>query len=120
MEFIALEGFISGYGIWVVIGVLGVAFIVSVLFLFLNIHKARKINAGLIPDEESISVNNDINKETEVKSAEKENKSDTTYTITHDEKTNEWVVKKIGAARATKRCKTPTEAQELVDRLSKK
>ncbi len=44
MKFLGnFEEFISGYGIWILVGVLGLAFIISVIFLVLNIYKANKI-----------------------------------------------------------------------------
>ena len=41
-----------------------------------------------------------------------------TYTVSYDKETKEWVVKRRGSERASKRTKTKKEALEVVERLS--
>ena len=40
------------------------------------------------------------------------------YMVTYDKDNKEWVVKKTGASRASKRCKTKKEAMEVAERLA--
>ncbi|MDD4110657.1 MAG: DUF2188 domain-containing protein [Clostridia bacterium] len=42
MRFLGFEDFISGYGIWILVGCLGLAFVLSVIFLFLNVNRVKK------------------------------------------------------------------------------
>lgn len=164
MDFIGANGFeefVNGKGIWIIIGCLGVAFIVSVIFLVLNIIRAKKIretqekefisgetsretsteveqNLEAVQNLEQINVMKDLKKVNVAKDSKKVNivknseqvnikdlkpsvKVNTTaiYSITQDEKSKEWIVKKVGATRATKRCATKKEAEELVKKLTK-
>jgi hypothetical protein len=50
--------------------------------------------------------------------AEDNKKSKGNYIITYDKQTKEWVVKRLGSARASKRTKTKKEAMEVVKKLS--
>jgi hypothetical protein len=50
--------------------------------------------------------------------AEDNKKSKGNYIITYDKQTKEWVVKRQGGARASKRTKTKKEAMEVVKKLS--
>lgn len=40
------------------------------------------------------------------------------YMVTYDKERKDWVIKKTGGARASKRCKTKKEAMEIVERLA--
>ena len=40
------------------------------------------------------------------------------YMVTFDKEEREWVIKKTGADRASRRCKTKQEALEIVEKLS--
>ena len=40
------------------------------------------------------------------------------YMITYDKESKQWVIKKTGAQRASKRCKTKKEAMEIAERLA--
>ena len=40
------------------------------------------------------------------------------YMVTYDKEDKTWVVKKTGATRASKRCKTKKEAMEVAERLA--
>ncbi len=40
------------------------------------------------------------------------------YMVTYDKERKDWVVKKTGAARASKRCKTKKEAMEVAEKLA--
>ena len=40
------------------------------------------------------------------------------YMVTFDKEEREWVIKKTGAERASRRCKTKAEAMEIVKTLS--
>ena len=40
------------------------------------------------------------------------------YMVTYDKENKEWVVKKTGAARASRRCRTKAEALEVAERLA--
>lgn len=147
MKFIAgFEEFISGNGIWIIIGCLVGALIVSFIFLILNINKAKKINKNLQTSNETekkdewLKVEELGNNKTELKTEKtpdkvkketvetpfkKVSKPDentllkTIYSVTYDKETSEWIVKKSGATRASRRCKTEAEAIEIADKLSK-
>ena len=41
-----------------------------------------------------------------------------TYGVTYDKENRQWVVKKTGSARASKRCATKAEALEYAEKLS--
>lgn len=134
MEFIAANGFeefINGNGIWIIIGCLGLAFIVSIVFLFLNIIRARKImkteaeETKTDTEETKTDAITSVENDAIFEESKSEKKQSTTslfsvYSITQDEKTKEWVVKKEGAKRATRRCKTKAEAEEVVENLTNK
>lgn len=157
MQFIGnrFENFISGNGIWIIIGCLCAAFVVSIVFLFLNINRAKKIlksqkevqenekttqnkvvkegkkeisaTATKTTKQDKPSKQNKPSKQTittsekpaKASSDKKEANEKRAYTITEDEKTKEWVVKRVGATRATRRCATKKEAEELVLKLTK-
>ena len=127
----AFEDFISGYGIWIVIGVLGLAFIISLVFLILNLRKLKnekapkKIKAKTVPievknEEQSINtVEKKIEEKPVVPVIEKQkDNSKGLYSVTYDDDSKQWVVKKSGAARASKRCKTKAEALEYLKGLT--
>ena len=40
------------------------------------------------------------------------------YMVTYDKENKDWVIKKTGATRASKRCRTKKEALEIVDQLA--
>ena len=40
------------------------------------------------------------------------------YMVTYDKENKEWVVKKTGAARASRRCRTKAEALEVAEHLA--
>lgn len=40
------------------------------------------------------------------------------YMVTYDKEEKEWIIKKTGAERASRRCKTKAEALEIVAKLS--
>jgi uncharacterized membrane protein YhiD involved in acid resistance len=105
----SFEEFISGNGIWILIGCLVVAFVVSVIFLILNIVKAKKINTEEVKKAE-IKINSEEKAETkiqetkiekEIKPVEKETKTiiqkeeKILYSVTYDKESSDWVVKKI-------------------------
>lgn len=52
------------------------------------------------------------------KKAEEKPKRKQVYMVTFDKEEREWVIKKTGADRASRRCKTKQEALEIVDKLS--
>lgn len=57
MKFIGANGFndfLSGYGLWVIIGCLGLSFVVALIFLFLNIIKAKKAKE-IIAEKEKVN-----------------------------------------------------------------
>ncbi len=143
------EEFMAGNGIWIVIGVLAAALIVTVVFLILNILKAKKIEkaeAANKPMEEIIiekeekpaeqviiptveeklaeikpikkATTRKLKKVTEIKDEKKAESPKTVYGITYDKEAREWVVKKSGASRASKRCATKAEAMKVAEKLS--
>lgn len=150
MQFIGnrFENFVSGNGLWIIIGCLCAAFVVSIVFLFLNINRAKKIlkSQKEVQENEKTTQNKVVKEgkkeisatETKTTKQDKPSKQTTTtsekpakvssdkkeanekrvYTITEDEKTKEWVVKRVGATRATRRCATKKEAEELVSKLT--
>ncbi len=56
----------------------------------------------------------------ETESNEMETKKETSqkYMVTYDKEAKQWVVKKTGATRASKRCKTKKEAMEVAEKLA--
>lgn len=52
------------------------------------------------------------------KKAEEKPERKQVYMVTFDKEAREWVIKKTGADRASRRCKTKQEALEIVDKLS--
>ena len=40
------------------------------------------------------------------------------YMVTYDKENKDWVVRKTGSQRASKRCKTKKEAMEVAERLA--
>ena len=171
MNFLAsFDDFMTGNGIWIVVGVLALSLVVTVVFLVLNILKARKESALKegeegkqaasedAPEEEkspeeqeeikeekeageekkeedkagekpkktaskvkkSNSVKEDKTQKEHVEKQVKEEKPMTkeTYGVTYDKENRQWVVKKTGSARASKRCATKAEALEYAEKLS--
>lgn len=126
----ALSEFVSGYGIWIIVGVLVAAFIVSVVFLILNIRKAKKINnvalssefESLKEDNPKLEIAEKIKDSSKLASPKeklgKEGKSESLYSVSYDELKKDWIVKKKGASRASKRCKTEAEAIEFANKFS--
>lgn len=196
------EDFLNGSGVWIVVGVLAATFVVSMVFLVLNIlkdkkaaqkeaeAKAEEVNAlnaeeekeepskqeeikevqaeeieekpkrkrkvkqeVEVSEEKEAEVKNEANEEkaeevkeekpkakkTTKKSAEKKTSKEEkqveeekpakekevkkeekkiTYGVTYDKEKHEWVVKKSGSTRASKRCSTKAEALEVAERLS--
>ncbi len=51
-------------------------------------------------------------------STQDEKKTNQKYMVTYDKEHEEWVVKKTGASRASKRCKTKKEAMEVAEKLA--
>ena len=51
-------------------------------------------------------------------STQDEKKTNQKYMVTYDKEHEEWVVKKTGASRASKRCKTKKEAMEVAEILA--
>lgn len=125
MKFIGanrFEEFVSGYGIWIIIGCLGVAFIISVIFLFLNISKVKRAKLANSEEKQNVikSTVDSSSDEENVKTKEtKQPKIESDYNISYDKEKDDWVVKKIGAKRASKRCKTKEEALEAVKNFNK-
>ena len=181
MNFLAsFDDFMTGNGIWIVVGILALSLVVTVVFLVLNILKARKESALKegeegkqaasedAPEEEkspeeqeeikkspeeqeeikeekeageekkeedkagekpkktaskvkkSNSVKEDKTQKEHVEKQVKEEKPMTkeTYGVTYDKENRQWVVKKTGSARASKRCATKAEALEYAEKLS--
>ena len=180
MNFLAsFDEFMTGDGIWIVVGVLALALVVTVVSLILNIVKAKKQKAleeaekveeqpgkeekvGNVkeeplkeeqkeevkeepkeeqkeeaeaetkktsekPKKKASSAKNSkpaeaekAQKEHAEKQQVKEEKPMTkeTYGVTYDKENRQWVVKKTGSARASKRCATKAEALEYAEKLS--
>lgn len=140
------EDFISGYGIWILVGCLGIAFVVSVIFLFLNVNRVKKerLQAKKEAIQKIKKEENKLEKEdkkveiekvkltkkpvakttkTAIKSKSLTSKSTSTkegiYLVSFDKKTKEWAVKKSSATRATKKFKSKEEAVKFAKKLSK-
>ena len=145
MSFIAsFDEFMSGNGIWIVIGILIAALILTTIFLILNvikIKKAEKENLNIdkndvkkTQNDENVlqkqENNNKVEKQEQMKendistenNLEKDNKeqknSKKVYGVTYDKSKREWVVKKTGSSRASKRFTTKAEALEYAEKLS--
>ena len=144
MSFIAsFDEFMSGNGIWIVIGILIAALILTTIFLILNvikIKKAEKENLNIdkndvkkTQNDENVlqkQENNNVKKQEQMKendistenNLEKDNKeqknSKKVYGVTYDKSKREWVVKKTGSSRASKRFTTKAEALEYAEKLS--
>lgn len=177
MNFLAsFDEFMTGDGIWIVVGVLALALVVTVVFLILNIVKAKKQKAleeaekveeqlgkeekvgnvkeePLKEEEQKEEVKEEPKEEAEAetkKTSEKPKKKASsaknskpaeaekaqkehaekqqvkeekpmtkeTYGVTYDKENRQWVVKKTGSARASKRCATKAEALEYAEKLS--
>ncbi len=164
----SFDEFMAGNGIWIVIGVLAGALIITTIFLILNILKEKKKKEAekvenpseqnitqeqvQTKNEEKIEEIEKVQKEAkaserdekvekttakssskkstpakknkvekasdeETKKPEKEQK--VTYAVTYDKENREWVVKKSGSSRASKRCPTKEEALDVAEKLSK-
>lgn len=197
------EDFLNGSGVWIVVGVLAATFVVSMVFLVLNILKDKKAakeaaekEAGQKQEEpaqeeikeikaedleekpkkkrktkkESNEVKQEETKTVEEPEAEKKQENPVeekvaedekaekpkekkklkqpkekpvaeekqeeqakeeseeepeikkdkkvTYGVTYDKENHQWVVKKSGSSRASKRCATKAEALEVAEKLS--
>ncbi len=55
----------------------------------------------------------------ETKSVEKKEQAQK-YMVSYDKESKQWVVKKTGATRASKRCKTKQEAMQVAEKLAEK
>ena len=158
MGFIAsFDEFMSGNGIWIVIGILIAALILTTIFLILNVIKIKKAekenlnidkndvkktqndenvlqkqeNNNKVEKQEQMKENNlnskkqkqmkenDISTENNLEKDNKEQKiSKKVYGVTYDKSKREWVVKKTGSSRASKRFTTKAEALEYAEKLS--
>lgn len=161
----SFDEFMSGNGIWIVIGVLAGALIITTVFLILNILKEKKSkevehkaefpndepktenileskNKNTVeiekepveqtktkPSNKKVSKAN-AEKQTEKKvakpktekvesEAKPEKEQKVSYGVTYDKENREWVVRKSGSSRASKRCATKEEALEVAEKLSK-
>lgn len=169
------DEFMSGNGVWIVIGVLIAALIISIIFLILNIIKMKKNNRREKSVKDNDEKNNEVseeipsskedkdvvkveeekkdisveektkktkseksmskiqktgktknkqlesdktNEKNETTKLEKIEKSNVTYGVTYDKTNKEWVVKKTGASRASKRFSTKAEALEYAEKIS--
>lgn len=138
-----MKEFLGTYWYFFVAGILLVAVIV---YWVIEISKSKKPNKSLeeklISGEEYINIDLDPakeennNKKTEsnkelVQNENKQEKDETTerktskssktkYNVTFDKEKNDWVVKKAGSERATKRCRTKKEAMEVIENLASK
>ena len=145
MSFIAsFDEFMSGNGIWIVIGILIAALILTTIFLILNVIKIKKAekenlnidknnvkktqndenvlqkqeNNNKVEKQEQMN-ENDISTENNLEKDNKEQKnSKKVYGVTYDKSKREWVVKKTGSSRASKRFTTKAEALEYAEKLS--
>ena len=54
----------------------------------------------------------------EVDASEMEKARAQKYMVTYDKENKDWVIKKTGAVKASKRCKTKKEALEIVEKLA--
>lgn len=193
------EDFLNGSGVWIVVGVLAATFVVSMVFLILNIlkdkkaakeaaekqegqakeeepkqeeikevkaedleekpKKKRKVKKDDKQEEKTEEEQENPVKEEKVEEPKEEVKEEkpkakkqpkkaaakeeekpaeetkeepakeeeaemkkeekkATYGVTYDKEKREWVVKKSGSARASKRCTTKAEALEVAEKLS--
>ena len=70
-------------------------------------------------EEKSEVATEETEEHTEELSTEEEEKvRSQKYMVTYDKERKDWVVKKTGAQKASKRCKTKKEAMEVVTRLA--
>ena len=158
----SFDEFMSGNGIWIVIGVLAGALIITTVFLILNILKEKKskevehkaefpndepktenilesktkntvvIEKETVEQTETKPSNKKVNaeKKTEKKvekpktekvepQAKLEKEQKVSYGVTYDKENREWVVRKSGSSRASKRCATKEEALAVAEKLSK-
>ena len=131
--------FITGNGIWILVGCLAFALLVSVLFLVLNIEKEKKARlnnpARVIKEEKpkervkAVEVNIP-SKEEKVEEAKAEPVEDVeepvkeeesgNYEIRYDADAKEWVVRRENSLRATKRTRTKQEAIDFAKPLAEK
>ena len=142
------EEFITGNGIWILVGCLAFALLVSVLFLVLNIEKEKKARlnnpARVIKEEKpkervkAVEVNipskeekvEELVVEEKVEEAKAEPVEDVeepvkeeesgNYEIRYDADAKEWVVRRENSLRATKRTRTKQEAIDFAKPLAEK
>ncbi len=161
----SFDEFMSGNGIWIVIGVLAGALIITTVFLILNILKEKKkkqeatvsqeqkeeqkteekaeekpevaveIEKEPVEQTETKPSNKKVSKANAEKKTEKkvakpktekveseakpEKEQKVSYGVTYDKENREWVVRKSGSSRASKRCATKEEALAVAEKLSK-
>ena len=139
--------FITGNGIWILVGCLAFALLVSVLFLVLNIEKekkarannpARKVVKEEAPKERVKPVEVNITKKEEAVVEEKtepvkeepvveekeepaaEVEESGNYEINYDAANKQWVIRRENSLRATKRTRTKQEAIDYAKPLADK
>ena len=139
--------FITGNGIWILVGCLAFALLVSVLFLVLNIEKEKKARANnaakkvvkeetpkerVKPVEVNIAKKEDEVAKVEEPAAQEEKVEEVVeepasegeeagnYEINYDAENKQWVVRRENSLRATKRTKTKQEAIDFAKPLADK
>ena len=139
--------FITGNGIWILVGCLAFALLVSVLFLVLNIEKEKKARANNpakkvvkeeAPKERVKPVEVNIAKKEEAVVEEKtepvkeepvveekeepaaEVEESGNYEINYDAANKQWVIRRENSLRATKRTRTKQEAIDYAKPLADK
>ena len=139
--------FITGNGIWILVGCLAFALLVSVLFLVLNIEKEKKARANNpakkvvkeeVPKERVKPVEVNIAKKEEAVVEEKaepvkaepvveekeepaaEVEESGNYEINYDAANKQWVIRRENSLRATKRTRTKQEAIDYAKPLADK
>jgi len=136
--------FISNNWLWFLIGFLVIVLILIVLVLVLKSNNLKKNNVPVENQnkDEFMKNGNESNEDHcaigELKSSEidevqaepntedvsldnnDKKKRNVKYMVTYDKNQRDWVVKKTGSGRASKRCATKKEALEVVEKLSQK
>lgn len=101
----------------------GLILIALIAYWIFDVVRAKKAKEKQLEEMEAKLKEEEVVKEPveEVKAEEKkEEKQENDYMISYDKEKKDWVVKKRGSKRATKRTKTKKEAQELVKSLTEK
>ena len=80
----------------------------------------EKAQEESLPENQEEANENAVDSEAETKENDNEAKKDAykKYMVTYDKEAKQWVVKKTGASRASKRCKTKKEAMEVAEKLA--